>query len=220
MPFEEAGSDTVIMATPTVNMLTTCDPVVMNQIFSQPKKMQQPRAIMKLLAIWGDNITSTDGEEWKHHRRVVNAGFTPSTHATVWEEASVQAQTLIDHWISLGSAVPVVKTWMSKLALHVVSSTFFHKKMTWSQGDPVPAGHQMGFEQALDSVIRNLQLIVLLKDRFGWLPFNKTKEAHIAFVEWTAYMKELRQIILDRLDETTKKPNKSLLGTYISVDCV
>ncbi|KAF2167947.1 hypothetical protein M409DRAFT_22092 [Zasmidium cellare ATCC 36951] len=214
-PFEEAGSDTIVMATPSVNMITTCDPVVINQIVSQPRKVQQDPKIMKLLAIWGDNITSTDGEEWKHHRRVVNAGFTPAIHAMVWEEASEQAQTLIDHWATLGSVVPVVKIWMSKLALHVVSATFFHKKLTWKEVDHVPTGHQMGFEQALNTVIRHLQPIALLKARLKWLPFKTTQEAYTAFSEWTAYMKELRQIVLDRLDETAKKPNKSLLESIV-----
>ncbi|KAK4495698.1 hypothetical protein PRZ48_012966 [Zasmidium cellare] len=214
-PFAEAGDDTIIMATPSVNMLTTCDPVVINQIVSQPRKVQQDPKIMKLLAIWGENITSTDGEEWKHHRRVVNAGFTPAIHAMVWEEASEQTQTLIDHWATLGSVVPVIKIWMSKLALHVVSATFFHKKLTWKEVNDIPADHKMGFEQALNSVIRHLQPIALLKDRLKWLPFKATQEAYTAFSEWTAYMKQLRQVVLDRLDETAKKPNKSLLESIV-----
>lgn len=198
-------------------MLTTCDPVVMNQIVSQPKKAQQDPKIMKLLKIWGDSIVTTDGEEWKHHRRVVNAGFTPAIHSMVWVEASDQAQTLVDHWISLGSVVPTLKIWMSKLALHVVSSTFFHQKMTWKEVNHIPEEHRMGFDEALTTVIRHLQAIALLKDRLKWLPFKATQEAYTAFTEWTKYMKELRQIVLDRLDETAKKSNKSLLGECLTI---
>lgn len=204
------------MATPSVNMLTTCDPFVMNQILSQPKKVHQDPAIMSLLAMWGENIITVDDEKRKHHRRVVNAGFTPDTHAKVWEEASEQAQTLVDLWQSQGSVVAVMRYWTTKLALHVVSSTFFHKKVTWESTDSVPEGHRMGFQQALKTVIKNIHLIAMYKDSLKWVPFRKTKEAHTAFVEWTAYMKELRQVILDRLDGTIKKPNKSLLGAQNS----
>lgn len=95
--FEEVGDDSFILATPNGNMLWTCDPFVVNQLLIQHDKSQVPVDIIKFYDLWGPTVGSVEGDEWRTHRNVITAAFTPATNTAVWRETTYQAQTLVDH---------------------------------------------------------------------------------------------------------------------------
>ena len=217
-PFQEAGSDTFVLATPQGNLLWTCDPQVCSQLETQHPKSQVAVEIVKFYDVYGPTVGSVEGDEWKTHRKVIMSGFNPATNAAVWKETTQQTRSLIKHWSEQGSIVPVMKHWTSRLALHVISAVFFRKSLNWNEhtGDfePSPPGHQMSFERALFTVLARLGVLyVTPRALLGVLPLKSVREAHVAFTEWTKYMQELRGETIARLDEVATKGNKSFLGT-------
>lgn len=217
-PFDQVGDDSFILATPNGNMLWTCDPLVVKQLLIQHDKSQVPVDIVKFYDLWGPTVGSVEGDEWRTHRKVIAAAFTPATNTTVWKEASYQTQTLVDHWIESGSVVPVVKVWTSKLALHVISGVFFHKSLKWlgytHHGVPPAPGHRIPYEEALFTVVARLGTIFMTPR----ILLRFFEEAYVAFTEWTKYMQELREGAVSRIEEVAVKKNKSILGdTFLSL---
>jgi cytochrome P450 len=219
-PFEEVGSDTFILASHAGNMLWTCDPNVMKNLLMQHAKSQIPVDMVKFYDIYGPTIGSTEGDEWRTHRRVITAGFNPATYNLAWKESLHQTGTLTDRWIEEGSVIPVVKKWTSLLTLHVISGAFFHKSLEWKDYTqytmPTPPGHQISYEEALFTVLKRLGYIFLThRALLGKLPGKGFKEAALAFTQWTKYMQELREQTAARIEEVAAKKNKSVLESIV-----
>lgn len=222
-PFAEVGSDTFQLATPSGNMLWTCDHSVINQLFIQNSKALVAVDLIKFFDLWGPTLGSVEGNEWKIHRKVVTAAFNQGSNKAVWKESILQSHTLVDRWIEREqSIVPVVKKWTSRLALHVISSLFFDKHLDWkldhdtskaNRSSVKDGPHRIGYEEALFTVLERLGTIyVTPKALLKRLPGKFFQEASTAYTEWTRYMEELRDETVARLDDIATKKNKSILG--------
>ena len=216
-PFKEVGSDTFMLATPNGNLVWTCDPHVFEEVYNKHGKFQTPTDMAKFFDIYGPTLGSVEGEEWRAHRKVLATGFNPAINTTVWEETQFQADTLVSVWLRDGSVVKSVKEWTSRLALHVIVSGFFHKRLTWEEYDDkstgIPPGHQLAFEEALFGVVTRLATIATTpRALLGKIPFRFFREPYVAFTEWTKYMEELRDNALTGLEETKTKKRRSILG--------
>lgn len=216
-PFQQAGTNTFMLATPNGNLLWTCDPRVWDEVYTKQGKFQTPTDMTKFFDVYGPNLGSVEGDEWKAHRKVMATGFNPAINTTVWEESQFQADTLASVWMRDGSVVRSVKDWTSRLALHVIVSGFFHKRLTWEEyadgANSIPTGHQLGFEEALFGVLGRLATIATIPR--SWLrsiPLKFFREPYVAFTDWTKYMEELQDNALARLEQTKSKRNRSILG--------
>ena len=203
-------------------MLWTCDPSVVKQLFTQPDKSTRPIEMMKFFDLWGPNVGTVEGDEWKTHRRIISSAFNQATNTTVWKETMDQTQTLMNHWIEKGSIISDVKEWTSRLALHVVSGVFFNKSLKWGDQNLdvtlSSSGHRIGYEEALFTVLARLgTLFVTPRALLGRLPTKFFKEAYVAFTEWTLYMQELRESTVSRVGEIEAKKKKSILGKGVSL---
>ncbi len=221
-PFQEAGTDTFILATPQGNMLWTSDPSVCSQLETQHPKSQVAVDMVKFFEVYGPTVGTVEGDEWKNHRRVIVSGFNPSTNAAVWKETTEQTSSLIDRLLQQGGIVPVMKHWTSRLALHVVSAVFFRKSLNWDEytrdSEPAPPGHQISYERALFTVLTRLGVLyVTPRPLLRVLPMKRFREANLAFIEWTKYMQELSDETIARPEEIVTKKTKSILGTSLFV---
>ena len=198
-------------------MLWTADNAVIDQLFKKHPAVEQPIELVKFYDLWGPTIGSVSGEYWKAYRRAVGAGFGNAMNKIVWDEAQHQIKTLAIHWIDKESSViPVIADWTSTLALHVVSSGFFNKRLEWegheSTSNEAP-GHRLTFDQALSTMLKRLAIIfmtprVLLRQ----LPGAKFREASESFTEVTRYFQELRSGAMEHMEEIARKSNKTILG--------
>ncbi|MCJ1405148.1 hypothetical protein MMC11_008374 [Xylographa trunciseda] len=219
-PFEEASSDTFVLATPNGNMLWTCDNAVIQQLFTLHPKVEQPIALVKFYNLWGPTISSVSGEEWKAHRRAVSAGFGNAMNKIVWEEAQHQTETLVTHWIAKeGAVIPVVRYWTSRLALHVISSGFFGKRLEWDDyesSEVLSSGHHLTFDEALLTLLARLTTVFMTpRALLGKIPGKTFKEAHSGFTEVTKYFQELRAGAAENIDELAGKRDKTILEAIV-----
>jgi cytochrome P450 len=218
-PFREANSDTLFLATPTNNMMWTSDPAIIKQLFSL-HTIQVPVDMLRFYDIWGPTIGSVEGEEWTNHRKIVTYGLNPSTLPTVWTETVRQTETLVARWAEDGLVVPIIKSWTSRLALHVISSVFFDRPMDWreygSDDAVLEGGYQVSFQSALFTVLKHLGLIFMIpRSLLGRLPFQACKEMFTAFTDFTKYMQDLRAKTLSKIDEVSTKPRRTILESIV-----
>ncbi|KAF2187597.1 cytochrome P450 [Zopfia rhizophila CBS 207.26] len=215
-PFEEVGSDTIILATPNGNVLWTCDPAVVKQLFSSPT-VEIPVEVMKFVNIWGPTVSTVGGDEWKLHRRAIAYGLNPSINTTVWKEAIHQTNGLIDHWIQNHSVVPVIEHWTSRLVLHVSSSVLFNQRIDWTEdpGNVKSQSDHVSCETALFTVIDRMGLIFVVPRVFLKFPIKSFRKVHRSLTALTKYMQDMLSSTTNRIDEVANKPTKSLLESIV-----
>ena len=192
---------------------------MIHQLFTLHPKVEQPIELVKFYDLWGPTISSVSGEEWKAHRRAVSAGFGNAMNKTVWEEAQHQTETLATRWTEKeGSIIPVIRSWTSALALHVILSGFFNKRLEWDDygtTKALPPGHRLTFDKALFTMLGRLATVFMTpRALLGKLPGKMFKEAHEGFTEVTKYFQDLRAGAVENLEELTGKRNKTILGRY------
>lgn len=200
-------------------MLWTSDHAVIHELYTQHPKVEQPVELLKFYDLWGTTISSVAGDEWKAHRKAVSAGFSPALNKTVWEQAQNHTDALIAHWIEKESSiVSVVRTWTSKLALHVISSGFFNYEIKWEDEGitkSLPSGHQLPFDQALFIVLKRLMTIVMTpRALLGILPGKMFRETSLGLAELSQYFREFKAGAESDVVELAEKRNKTLLGSY------
>lgn len=218
-PFQEAGADTFILATPSGNMLWSSDNAIIRGLFTQHPKVDAPVEFLEFWNVWGPTLASVQGNEWKSHRRAVTAGFGPAMNHTVWKETQHQTETLASHWIKdHGAIIQVVRSWTSRLALHIISSGFFGMRIEWNSDDtttaaPLQPGHQIALDTALPKFIECLSVFfVVPTSLLGRLPFKKFKDTYVSFTEVTKYLEEFRLQVLNNIEAVRAKTNKTILG--------
>ncbi|TVY13635.1 Cytochrome P450 2J3 [Lachnellula arida] len=218
-PFQEAGADTFILATPSGNMLWSSDNAIVRDLFTQHPYVDAPVEFLKFWNVWGPTIASVQGNEWKAHRRAVTAGFGPAMNRTVWEETQHQTETLAAHWIENDNAViPVIRYWTSRLALHIICSGFFGLRIEWDNrtAAPLPPGHQIALDAALPKFIERLSVFFMVpQGLLGRLPWKKFRDTHLSFTETTKYLEEFRAQVLNNIEAVTAKTNKTILESIV-----
>ena len=212
-PFAEVGSDTFMLATPQANMLWTCDPTICHQLESPYPKFQKAVEMLKFVEVYGPNVISVEGTDWKRHRKVIQSGFNPSTNALVWKETTNETKLLLNRWSKQNNIVRVARHWTNRLALHVIAPVFFNKRLTWSDSanglEPAPPGHALPFEQALFTILQRFGVLLMTpRALLGLLPFKTFRETHVAFTEFTGYLQELITDTKSQLIEKAFRPSR------------
>lgn len=183
----------------------------MHQITSRREAFPKPLESYKILEIFGRNIISTEGAEWKRHRKVSSPGFNEKNNVLVFAEACRQTHGMVRKWLGPNGAgnitVKEAPTDTMRLTLHIISSIGFGVQLLWpgesidrrlhtdtaiySSNEP-PEGHTMTFENSLTILLERLILVLMLPESIlKRLPFQKTREAYESLINWRQYMNEL-----------------------------
>ena len=97
-PFEAIGSDTVILVNYNKNMIYTCDADVITQITMRRNDFPKPIEIYEIMDMYGKNVVTVEGSEWRRHRKITGAQFNEKSNALVWKESLFQAQEMVRCW--------------------------------------------------------------------------------------------------------------------------
>ena len=140
----------------------------------------KPIHLYHVVEVYGKNMLSSEGEEWKRHRRIVGPSFNEKSNALVFEESVRQAQGLLNYLATMDGnsqvdlSVRDVAPHMAMLALHVICGAAFGVPQTWPGEDEsvlgtrtVPgfntkklnANHKLPFKYTMD----------LFQDCFLWV---------------------------------------------------
>jgi len=183
-PFAKHG-DTFVTASPTGVLIWTATPEAIHQITQRRDAFPKPLESYRILDIYGRSIISTEGTEWKMHRKVTSPGFNEKNNILVFQESVAQTQGMLRKWMGPDGkgnhTLTEVPMDSMRVTLHIISKIGFGVGLLWPGEEPTEkdkkaglnySSHQptegftMSFEHALSTLLENLIWVLLFP---GWL---------------------------------------------------
>ncbi|KAB8294857.1 hypothetical protein EYC80_006818 [Monilinia laxa] len=207
-PFAKHG-DALLIVSPGSVLGFISNAEAIQQITSRRDAFPKPLASYSILEIFGRNIVTTEGIEWRKHRKISSPSFTEKNNALVFAESCLQAQGMLRKWLGPegrgGVTLKEVPTDTMRVTLHVISRIGFGVRLLWPGEKPrdkeqesvyssneAPEGHTMSFERSLSTLLETLVWVLFLpKWLLKLMPFHSAHEALESFENWGQYMNEL-----------------------------
>lgn len=154
------------------------DAEVVTQITTRRNDFPKPLEMYGRLDIYGKNLVTTEGSDWRMHRKLVAPSFGERNNELVFKETLHNTQSLLRLWTSpdtgadktLNDAATDTMRW----ALYIISGAGFDVRVPWPHeendepGDEetradsifmsskVPPGHKMNYRGALSELLHNI----------------------------------------------------------------
>lgn len=181
-PYKKLG-DTYLTVSPGGNILTTVDASVISQITTRRNDFPKPIELYGSLNIYGKNVVTTEGQEWRHHRKITSPPFAEKNNQLVWSESLHQAQAMVKGWMGDNSdrsqTVNSIAEDAMKLSLNIISRAGFGIRSSWlgtgEEKEDVNVqttrdtskvifdkAHTQSYDNALSSLLDNMIFILLL----------------------------------------------------------
>ena len=186
-PFKRHGSDTFLLVTPERNVLCTADADVISQMTTRRNDFPKALEVYESLKMYGNNVVTSEGQLWRHHRKITSPPFSEKNNHLVFAETLGQSQDMLDSWMDgdkdSSKTVRTLAGDAMRLSLHIISRGGFGVQLEWPKkakatgngrikGDEdntssasVPEGHTMSYADALGSLLHNI-LAVLIVPKF------------------------------------------------------
>jgi cytochrome P450 len=217
-PFERIGGDVFIIASATRLTAFVADAEAVTQITTRRNDFPKPLEMYGALDIYGKNLVSTEGSDWRMHRKLAAPSFGEKNNELVFTESLHHARSLLGLWTGpegQGNETvqdPAVAT--MSFALFVISSAGFDVRVKWPHeeksrassvesdetksmlvGSEKPAGHKMTYREAISELLHNIMWTQIIPPKY--LPFSPVKvhrKVGTAVGEWGQYMDELYEM--------------------------
>ncbi|KAI5119153.1 hypothetical protein M0805_005232 [Coniferiporia weirii] len=181
------------------------DPTIIKEITSSRAKWVKPVEQYGLSMQFGRNVAAIEGDEWKKHRKIVNPAFSEPNNKLVWDEAVRITLDMINNaWenkaeVFVENAVDITLP----VALLIIGSAGFGRKISFADNLKVPPGHAMSFKDALHITSQDMILGFVVP---GWaMSFTQRfRKVRRAFAELQKYMQEM----IDERRNAEKKPER------------
>lgn len=181
-----------VLCSPVENTIVTCEPAVVNRVWTEPRDIwRMPPAQSQLFTFFGQNVSSTHGEDWKRHRKVTVQAFSENTMAGVWSEA-VRQTRLLSRMLDLEPEKHLgrVRSTFDSLAMQVLTV------IAWGQEadlDGVPKGHEMSLMDSMGFILKHILLTVVFKSLSApdFLLPHTLRKLKLAVKEVRLYMQDL-----------------------------
>ncbi|KAI4098632.1 MAG: hypothetical protein LQ339_006365 [Xanthoria mediterranea] len=214
--FQRLHADNFLYVSPSHNYFNTADAAVIDQITRRRHDFPKPTEVYGALEIYGQNVVTTEGNLWKHHRKTVSPPFNEKNNRMVWHESLRQAQSMVNGWMGdqteTSATIYRVADDCMKLSLHVISCAGFGVNLDWpAQGEEplanghassstrkeakaseVKGDHTLSYVDALQSLLHNMLWIFIFPlSLMKWLPFSGIKRSYTSYIEWGKHLREL-----------------------------
>ncbi|KAK6517718.1 hypothetical protein TWF506_004900 [Arthrobotrys conoides] len=205
-PFAEYG-DVFMTVSPVNCHIYIADREVITQITARRDDFPKPAWMYRTVNMFGRNVVTTEGSEWKFHRKVTSPSFGEKNNALVFRETIRQGGMMLRKWTGeSGNAGITIKDVLEdtmRLSLHVISGAGFGVKLQWpgvtEDGDLIrPLSkesthrHTLSFKDALAGLLHNLLVVLVFPKWFlANAPFKWARKAAEASTEYQTYMNEL-----------------------------
>lgn len=196
--FARVGADIFIASSPGGNIVYVAHTEAITQISTRIKDFYKPPGLSAIVDIYGHNVLSANGSEWRRFRKILSPQFNEENNELVWRETLDQTQSLLKIWLGRqmdATTGQTVAREVMQLSLHIISKAGFGVRMTWrdkEEHETIPAGHSVSYHDALEGILKNIYWVALLP---RWLlsnsPFRWQRDALHYKIEWGTYMREL-----------------------------
>lgn len=136
-PFKRLGTDTFLTVSPERNTLYTASADVVSQITTRKNDFPKPLEMYEALRIYGNNLVTSEGQVWRHHRKIASPPFSEKNNQLVWTETLEQCQAMLNGWFDGNTAKTESKTIHTladdamRLSLYVISKAGFGVHLQW-----------------------------------------------------------------------------------------
>lgn len=181
--FEKLG-DNFLLVSPGEFRLYTASAEVISQVCSRRSDFPKPTAVYENISIFGQNVVSAEGHDWRRHRKVTSPSFTEKANAMVFLESLHQVQTMLRireaQPGSSSSNIRIDNLSMdsNRIAMHVISKAGFGIELAWPgqhhgqhhpQGkekaqaslDEIPPGYSFSFYDSSSLFLRNITVVAI-----------------------------------------------------------
>ncbi|KAF9255705.1 cytochrome P450 [Marasmius fiardii PR-910] len=173
-------------------IVSIADATVAKEILTARTRFPKPLEMYGVLSFFGPNVVVSEGDDWRRYRKLTSPSFSDENNKLVWNESIKIVTDLFENVWGQQEAIhlehPLDIT--LPIALYVISVAGFGRRISWVEDQVVPAGHQLTFKDALETVSHNTFVKFLLPD----LILRTTKrfrKARLAFSEIEKYMIEM-----------------------------
>jgi cytochrome P450 len=150
---------------------------VMIQITTRRNDFQKPIELYGIVDIFGKSVLTTEGTEWKRHRKIVGPAFSEKSNAQVWKESLSQASSMLNFWSKCeGNAPGDIKVKdiapeTALMTLYVISGAGFGVRQVWDGeseellGKKLVTGfntaklsenHRLAFKDAINTLLHGI----------------------------------------------------------------
>jgi hypothetical protein len=181
---EQLG-ESFIIVTPETNFFCTAEPEVISRICAEREIFPKPIDMYEMTDIYGKNVLTMEGGEWRRHRRVVGILGEKSVRG-VWKESLWQAQEMVEYWNrvdesdekgpkkTVGTLVNEMARDTMRLSLYVISRAGFNVRCVWpgreresnSEGlmsaTEIKGNHKMSYVASLETLLHSLVAVITL----------------------------------------------------------
>ncbi|KAF9054617.1 cytochrome P450 [Panaeolus papilionaceus] len=157
-------------------------------------RFPKPMHLYRTLALYGNNIVASEGDEWKKYRKICAPAYSDRNNKLVWDE-SVKAMIGLFNEVWKGKESIVVNHVVEitlPIALFIISVAGFGRDISWADDEAIPSGHTMSFKDALH-IQSTDYFIPLLLPKWTMHLTNRTHAAFQAVDELKKYMSEMIQ---------------------------
>ncbi|RDW92411.1 hypothetical protein BP5796_01805 [Coleophoma crateriformis] len=230
-PFKRTG-DTFLTVAPGGIICWVSNAEAIHQIATRREAFPKPLGSYAILEIFGKNVVTTEGPEWRTHRKALSPAINERNNALAWGESITQAQGMMRKWTSDGvTTIKDVPTDTMRLALHIITRIGFGVRLLWpgeslgekqseedaafSSNEP-PEGHSLSFEDSLSTLLERLLWVLLTpKWLLKQLRFHGAKEGFEAFINWRQYLTELLTKKLAEVREGKESDGMDIMGSLV-----
>lgn len=187
--------ETFWLATPHQLLLFTCNAEAIHQITSKREAFPKPIDSYTILAMYGDNVVTTEGAGWRLHRKVTSASFNERNAALTFTESIIQTAGMVSQWLGPdGRGNKTIKSLehdSMNMTLHIIGYVGFGLRFLWP-GQRLPADtdakwekyaalepprdHEMTFKAALEKTLDKLLFLLILP---RWLLSKLERGRHL-----------------------------------------
>lgn len=170
------------------------------------------------LDIYGKNLVSTEGPDWRMHRKLTAPSFGEKNNELVFKETLHHGSSLLGLWTGPdgkgNETVQNPATATMSFALFVISSAGFDIRVKWPHedksralsvesdetksmlvGTEKPAGHKMTYREAISELLHNIMWTQIIPPKYLSLsPIKFHRTLGTAVTEWGRYMDELYEM--------------------------
>ncbi|PRP81004.1 putative P450 monooxygenase [Planoprotostelium fungivorum] len=232
-PYKETGSQVYAVHTPTYSGIFLADPEAIAEVAARRDDFPKPLEQYGILDIYGRSVVTTEGDDWKLHRKIVSPPFSEKNNRLVWNETIKQADMMMNDWDSQakgkgiskmdandkltstdGTEVQVLADTM-KLALHIITAAAFGIPFKWTDSSAPWPNHQLSFYQSLVTLLDRLFSILLIPNFIFQLPINSIRKSKNAYDEFGQYLTDIVTREKERSSEERDEGKENLMAALI-----
>ncbi|KAF2012229.1 cytochrome P450 [Aaosphaeria arxii CBS 175.79] len=220
-PFQKIGSDVFLVVSPYKINAFVADAETNTQITTRRNDFPKPLDMYGALDIYGKNLVSTEGSDWRMHRKLTAPAFSEKNNELVFVESLHHAKSLLRLWTGADGkgdttiTDPALDT--MRFALYVVSRAGFDVRVFWpheeearangqfaeektdtnslSVTSEVPEGHSMNYREAISELLENMMWTQIIPPKYlPMSPFKLHRTVGQSVKEWGQYMSEMYEL--------------------------